>query len=98
MRADLGPLLKGEHLSEPGWTNYDALVAYVNNTPVWGGRLMAATFGPLIRTFLEALRLAVSGLKDKDLCRGCYCLSAALTLALAETGRIDELSGGAVQS
>lgn len=98
VRAYLEPLLKGAHLSEPGWKNYYALVAYVNNTPGWGGRLMAESFDPLIRKFLEALRLAIPGLKDKDLYWGYHCLSGALTLALAQTGRIDELSGGAVQS
>ena len=67
VRAYLEPLLKGAHLSDPGWKNYYALVAYVNNTPGWGGRLMAESFDPLIRKFLDALRLAIPGIKDENL-------------------------------
>ncbi len=98
IRAYLEPLLKGAHLSEPGWKNYYALVAYVNNTPGWGGRLMAEHFDPLIRKFLDALRLAIPGIDEKDLFWGYHCFSGALTLALAQTGRIDKLSGGFVRS
>jgi AcrR family transcriptional regulator len=98
VRAYLEPLLKGPHLSAPGWKNYYALVAYVNNRPGWGGRLMGESFDPLIRKFLDALRLAIPGLKDQDLYWGYHCLSGALTLALAQTGRIDVLSDGVVQS
>ncbi len=98
VRAYLEPLLKGPHLSEPGWKSYYALVAYVNNTPGWGGRLMAEHFDPLIRKFLDALRLAIPGIDEKDLYWGYHCFSGALTLALAQTGRIDKLSGGFVRS
>ncbi len=98
VRAYLEPLLKGAHLSEPGWKSYYALVAYVNNTPGWGGRLMAEHFDPLIRKFLDALRLAIPGIEEKDLYWGYHCFSGALTLALAQTGRIDKLSGGFVRS
>jgi AcrR family transcriptional regulator len=98
VRAYLEPLLKGAHLSEPGWKHYYALVAYVNNAPGWGGRLMAEHFDPLIRKFLDALRQAVPGIGDKDLYWGYHCFSGALTLALAQTGRIDKLSGGCVRS
>ena len=98
VRAYLEPLLKGPHLSEPGWKHYYALVAYVNNAPGWGGRLMAEHFDPLIRKFLDALRLAIPGIDEKDLYWGYHCFSGALTLALAQTGRIDKLSGGHVRS
>ncbi len=98
IRAYVEPLLKGPHLREPGWNSYYALVAYVNNTPGWGGRLMAEHFDPLIRKFLEALRLAIPGIDEKDLYWGYHCFSGALTLALAQTGRIDKLSGGSVRS
>jgi AcrR family transcriptional regulator len=98
VRAYLEPLLKGPHLAEPGWKYYYALVAYVNNAPGWGGRLMGEHFDPLIRKFLDALRLAIPGIDPKDLYWGYHCFSGALTLALAQTGRIDKLSGGFVRS
>jgi AcrR family transcriptional regulator len=93
IRAYLEPMFKGPHTDEPGWKNYFALVAYVNNARDWGGRLMAQHFDPLIRKFLDALRLALPGMDERDLYWGYHCFSGALTLALAQTGRIDYLSG-----
>ena len=98
VRAYLEPMLKGPHLEDQGWKNYYALVAYVNNAPGWGGHLMAEHFDPLIRKFLDALRLALPGMDEKDLYWGYHCFSGALTLALAQTGRIDKLSGGLCRS
>lgn len=98
VRAYIEPMLKADHLSDPAWKNYYALVAYVNNTPGWGGRLMAEHFDPLIRKFLDALRLALPGMDEKDLYWGYHCFSGAITLALAQTGRIDFLSGGVCRS
>ncbi len=98
VRAYLEPLLIGPHIKDPGWTNYLALIAYVNNKPGWGGKLMAEHFDPLIRKFLDALRLALPGMQERDLFWNYHCLSGALTLAFAQTGRIDELSGGLVRS
>lgn len=98
IRAYLEPMLTGPHLEDQGWKNYYALVAYVNNSPGWGGRLMADHFDPLIRQFLEALRLSLPGMDEKDLFWGYQCFSGALTLSLAQTGRIDQLSGGVCRS
>lgn len=98
IRAYVEPLFKGPHLNEPGWKDYYALVAYVNNTPGWGGRLMTEHFDPLIRKFLDALRLSLPGMNERDLFWGYHCFSGALTLALAQTGRIDKLSNGMVRS
>ena len=98
IRAYVEPLFKGPHLKEPGWNSYYALVAYVNNTPGWGGRLMTEHFDPLIRKFLDALRLALPGMNERDLFWGYHCFSGALTLGLAQTGRIDTLSNGLVHS
>lgn len=77
IRAYVEPLFKGPHLKEPGWKSYYALVAYVNNTPGWGGRLMTEHFDPLIRKFLDALRLALPGMNERDLFWGYHCFSGA---------------------
>jgi len=98
VRAYIEPMLKADHLADPAWKNYYALVAYVNNTPGWGGRLMAEHFDPLIRKFLDALRLALPSMDEKDLYWGYHCFSGAITLVLAQTGRIDFLSGGVCRS
>lgn len=96
--AYLEPLLNRPHVEEPGWKNYYALIAYVNNSPEWGGKLMTQFFDPLIERFIEALKLALPDADAADLYWGYHCLSGALTLAFAQTGRIDHLSNGLCRS
>lgn len=98
IRAYLRPLLTGAHIHEPEWKNYYALIAYVNNNPEWGGRLMSHFFDPLIQRFIAALRAALPGCAEAALYWGYHCLSGALTLTFAQTGRIDQLSGGLCRS
>jgi AcrR family transcriptional regulator len=98
VRAYLRPLLTGDHVQEEGWKNYYALIAYVNNSPEWGGVLMTQFFDPLVDRFMEAFRLALPGMQDRDLYWAYHCLSGALTLTFAQTGRIDHLSGGLCHS
>jgi len=98
VRAYLGPLLTGAHVAEPGWKHYYALIAYVNNSPEWGGRLMTQFFDPLIDQFIDALRLSLGDVDEKALFWSYHCFSGALTLTFAETGRIDHLSKGLCRS
>lgn len=98
IRAYLRPLLTGDHVQEAGWKNYYALIAYVNNSPEWGGVLMTQFFDPLVVRFMEAFRLALPGMEERDLYWAYHCLSGALTLTFAQTGRIDHLSGGLCRS
>ena len=98
IRAYLEPMLTGDQVEEEGWKNYFALIAYVNNSPEWGGQLMTQFFDPLVYRFIDALRLALPGVEDGDLYWCYHCLSGALTLTFAQTGRIDHLSGGSCRS
>lgn len=98
IRAYFEPILTRPHVQEEGWKNYYALIAYVNNSPEWGGKLMTQFFDPLIERFIEALKLALPEVSDKCLYWGYHCLSGALTLAFAQTGRIDHLSKGLCRS
>jgi AcrR family transcriptional regulator len=98
MDAYLFPLLNGPHLDDPAWRSYYALVAYVNNSSEWGGKLMSRFFNPMVDQFIEALRMALPEADDAALFWGYHCLSGALTLAFAQTGRLDKLSGGVCQS
>jgi AcrR family transcriptional regulator len=98
VRAYLGPLLTGPHIAEPGWKHYYALIAYVNNSPEWGGKLMTQFFDPLIRRFIDALRMSLAPVDEKSLYWAYHCFSGALTLTFAQTGRIDQLSLGLCQS
>ncbi|MEQ8205426.1 MAG: hypothetical protein RIA65_04560, partial [Woeseia sp.] len=76
------------------WRDYMALIAQINNSPEWGGKLMTRFFDPLVKRFLDALRLALPDCREEDLFWSYHFLSGALTLTFAETGRIDNLSGG----
>jgi hypothetical protein len=70
----------------------------VNSSPEWGGKLMTQFFDPLIERFIEALKMSLPDVPAKDLYWGYHCLSGALTLAFAQTGRIDHLSKGLCHS
>ena len=96
--AYLRPLMTGAHLKEPGWRNYYGMVAYVNSSAVWGGQLMTRFFDPAIREFIRALREALPSASDEAIYWGYHCLSGALTLAFAQTGRLDHLSNRKVCS
>ncbi|MEX2495383.1 MAG: TetR/AcrR family transcriptional regulator [Woeseia sp.] len=93
--SPLFDLLSSEHEE---WRHYFALIAQINNSTEWGGELMSRYFDPLVQRFLEALRRAMPGCDEADLYWSYEFLSGALTLAFAETGRIDNLSGGVCKS
>jgi AcrR family transcriptional regulator len=83
---------------DPGWRNYAALVAQVNNTPAWGGATMRDHFDPVVAAFIALLRRLSPKTPDENLFWYYHLLSGALTLSLAQTGRIDALSGGLCKS
>lgn len=98
IEAFLRPLEMAQETGDAGWKNYLALVAYVNNSPVWGKQMMSTYFDKLIKRFIKALKRALPGATDKQLF-WCYnYLSGALTLTFAQTGRIDKLSNGLCKS
>ncbi len=80
------------------WQHYFALIAQVNNSPEWGGELMTKYFDPLVSRFIEAIRRALPDCREADVYWSYHFLSGALTLTFAETGRIDNLSGGVCRS
>lgn len=98
MAAFLRPVLEPSTHSGPGWRSYFALVAQVNNTPVWGGETMTRYFDPVIRRLIALLRQVMPAARDEDLYWAYHMLSGALTLTLGQTGRLDLLSGGLCRS
>lgn len=96
--AFLDPLLDLLASEHEEWRPYFALVAQINSSSEWGGECMTRYFDPLVARFIEALKRAMPESDDVDL-YWCYqFLSGALTLTFAETGRIDNLSGGLCRS
>jgi hypothetical protein len=98
LHAFLDPLLELSVQADPGWKNYFALVAQVNNSAEWAHRLMNQHFNECVQEFIDALRAALPGIPAADLYWGYHFLSGALTLTFAETGRIDVLSQGSCAS
>lgn len=98
IEAFLRPLEMAQETTDPGWKNYLALIAYVNNSPVWGKSMMSTMFDKLVQEFIDALKKALPNAKEEDI-YWCYQnLSGALTLTFAQTGRIDNLSHGRCKS
>ncbi|HEX6866927.1 MAG TPA: TetR/AcrR family transcriptional regulator [Caulobacteraceae bacterium] len=96
--AFIDPLVERSINGGPGWKNYFALVAQVNNTPAWGGETMHRFFDPVVHRLVETLNRAMPEAKLADL-YWCYqFLTGAMMLALSETGRIDQLSDGQCRS
>ena len=98
MEAFLNPVLERCATAGPNWRNYFALIGVVNNTPVWGGETMTRYFDPVIHRLIAVLRRALPQAREEDLFWSYNLLSGSLTLTLAETGRIDTLSGGVCRS
>lgn len=82
----------------PGWKHYSALVAQTNANPTFGGETMARYYDPAIRRLIELIKRIMPDAREADLYWAYHMLSGALTLTLAETGRLDRLSHGLCKS
>lgn len=98
IHAYLAPMGIIQGSADEGWRHYFALVAYVNNSPEFGRDVMSQYFNPLVTRFIEALREALPEAADEALYWGYHYLSGALTLTMADTGRLDTLSSGLAKS
>jgi AcrR family transcriptional regulator len=96
--AFLNPILDRLAHGGTGWHSYFALLAYVNNSPEWGCTMISKAFDLMVREFVEALLASMPGSAPEDVYWGYNFLTGALTLSLAETGRLDQLSGGLCRS
>jgi len=96
--AFFDPILERLAHAGPGWHNYFSLLAWVNNSPEWGRKLMSKTFNATVREFIGALKESLPDAPAEDIYWGYNFLTGALTLSLAETGRLDELSDGLCRS
>ena len=94
INAFTAPLLERSARGGAGWKSYFALIAYVNNSPEFGPELMTRHFDPLATRFIAAIGEALPRCPPREIYWGYQFLTGALTLTFAETGRIDQLSGG----
>lgn len=98
IEAFLRPLEVAQETGDEGWRHYLALIAYINNSPYWGPRMMSRLFDELVQEFIDALRRALPHARDEDIFWCYQSLSGALTLTLAQTSRIENLSQGLCRS
>jgi AcrR family transcriptional regulator len=96
--AFLDPILDRLAHAGPGWHNYFSLLAFVNNSPEFGRTLMGKTFDGVVREFIRAVMASLPEAAPEDIFWGYNFLTGALTLSLAETGRLDALSDGLCRS
>jgi AcrR family transcriptional regulator len=94
INAFTAPLLERSARGGAGWKSYFALIAYVTNSPEFGPEMMTRHFDPLASRFIAAIREALPRCPPREIYWGYQFLTGALTLTFAETGRIDQLSGG----
>jgi len=98
LTAFLEPVLYLWEVGGDKWRNYLRLIAVINSTPAWGGNTMTEFFDPVIERLIDLLRQTLPEARDEDL-YWCYnFISGALSLSFADTGRIDNLSGGLCRS
>lgn len=98
LQAYFEPVLHWWETGGDGWKNYQRLVALINITPSWGSDVMAQHFDPVIHRLIELLRETLPAARDVDLYWCYHFVSGALSLSIADTGRIDTLSGGLCHS
>ena len=98
VNAFLDPVLERLSHAGTGWHSYFSLLAYVNNSPEWGRKLMSKTFDAVVREFIQAVMASLPDAAPEDIFWGYNFLTGALTLSLAETGRLDALSDGLCRS
>jgi len=92
------PLLERSAHGGAGWKSYFALIAQINNSSEFGASMMTRHFDVLVQHFMQTLREALPESDERDLYWSYHFLTGALTLTFAETGRIDNLSGGVCRS
>jgi len=98
IRAFLLPLKIAQESGDAGWHHYLALLAHVITSAEWNKQLLPKVLDRRVGEFIEALRDRFPHARDEDL-HWCYqYISGTLALTLAQTGRIDRLSGGLCKS
>lgn len=79
------------------WMNWAAFCARVSPTPE-GTELMDNHFDPVVLKLVSILKKALPTYSDEDIFWGYHFVTGALMNTLAQTGRIDRLSGGLCSS
>lgn len=91
--AFINPLINLSKTSDLGWKSYFALVAQLDNTP-WGGEIIHRYFDPVVYELIDLIKKALPATPEVELYWAYNFLAGSMMLALSETARVDQLSGG----
>jgi AcrR family transcriptional regulator len=94
IHAFTAPFLEKSARGGAGWKNYARLIAQTANSPRWTRDIMAAEFDPVAEAFLARVRALYPRASDDDIYWSFHFLVGAITITVAETGRVELLSGG----
>jgi AcrR family transcriptional regulator len=98
LEAYVRPILNFLANGDDGWRNYFALLAQISNASTWGGAIMAHHFDPMVKRFIELLRIALPGTASIEFYWSYHFFVGSLMSTLANTGRIEPLSGHTVKT
>jgi AcrR family transcriptional regulator len=80
------------------WRHFFHLFTRMSNDPGRGAEIMAKYFDPIATRTIDALRVALPGCPEQNIQWGFQFLSGALASCLVNTGSINRLSDGSVDS
>lgn len=80
------------------WRNFFHLFTRLSNDPGRGAEIMAQYFDPIAMRTIAALQMALPDCDPKDIQWGFQFLSGALSTCLVNTGSVNRLSKGSVDS
>lgn len=91
--AYLTPMFDLSESGDRGWKNYFSMVAQIDNT-TWGGDLIHRFFDPAVYELISVIKLALPDAPDRELYWAYNFLAGSMMIALAEAGRVEQLSFG----
>lgn len=96
--AFLRPVFETIWSDPKNWTHYVAIVGYANASPFGGRKIMREAYDVTVHRFIDLLRQLAPEVPAKEIYWFYHLMSGSLSVSLAQTGRIDALSGGLCKS
>jgi AcrR family transcriptional regulator len=90
--------LKRAIAGDEHWRHFFHLFTRMSNDPGRGAGIMAQYFDPIAARTIAAMHVALPGCDEQDIQWGFQFLSGALAACLVNTGSVDRLSRGSVDS
>lgn len=81
-----------------GWVYFAAIVGHANASHFGGKDVMADNFDPIVQRFISMLKALAPNAPPERIYWFFDLVSSSLTHGLAQTGRIDDVSGGLCKS